>query len=220
MQKDIFLSSEGDAWYRRNKSQLSLLSESNDSICELIRQQELSPNSVLEIGCANGQRLNIINKVFGSNCHGIDVSSEAILSGEKNFQNVNLSTGSADNLKFEDEAFDLVIFGFCLYLCDRKDLFKIAAEADRVLKDKGVMIIKDFHPPFPYKNNYSHCDNIFSYKMDYSRLFTWNPAYSVFSTSILSHEKLSDRVNTDERVGLTLLYKNVSGAYPTKPSYL
>jgi len=220
MQKDIFLSSEGDAWYRRNKEHLDLLSESNDSVCELIQQQKLLPNSVLEIGCASGQRLNVIDKVFGASCNGIDVSSEAILAGKKQFNNITLNTGSADDLKFSDDSFDLVIFGFCLYLCDRKDLFKIASEADRVLKDQGMIIIKDFHPPFPYKNSYSHCDNIFSYKMDYSRLFTWNPAYSIFSTNIMSHGKLAARVDVDERISLTLLHKNLAGAYPNKPNYL
>ena len=219
MQKDVFLSAEGDAWYRRNKSHLDLLDESNDAVCKLIQQQELSPHSVLEIGCANGQRLNVINKAFGASCYGIDVSSEAILAGNSQFQNIVLTTGSADDLQFGDETFDLVIFGFCLYLCDRKDLFKIAAEADRVLKDQGMIIIKDFHPPFPYKNNYSHCENIFSYKMDYSRLFTWNPAYTLLASNITGHTSLADRKMVDERISLSLLYKNLEGGYPDKPSY-
>jgi len=219
MQKDVFLSSEGDAWYRRNKSYFASLNESNDSVVDFMLQQKISVKSVLEVGCADGRRLNIINKLNGADCNGIDVSSEAIDDGTIKYPKIKLNVGSADNLAFADGSFDLIIFGFCLYLCDRDDLFKIAAEADRVLKNKGVIIIKDFHPPFPYKNNYSHCDNIYSYKMDYSRLFTWNPAYTLFATQILAHDGSSNRASIDERISLTLLAKDLSSAYPTAPDY-
>jgi len=218
-QKDIFLSSEGNAWYQRNKSYFESQGENNDLVFDFILAQKITPKSVLEIGCADGRRLSIINKAFDANCNGIDVSSEAILSGSKKYQDINLKVGSAENLQFEDEYFDLVIFGFCLYLCDRKDLFKIAAEADRVLKDQGMIIIKDFHPPFPYKNVYSHCDNIYSYKMDYSRLFTWNPTYTALASSILAHDLSANYSTVDERISVNLLYKNIANAYPDKPKF-
>lgn len=215
MQKDVFLSGEGDAWYRRNKSQLDLAD--NDSVVELIKQQQLSPSRVLEIGCSSGKRLSAINHIFGASCCGIDVSNEAILTGNNQYQNITLSVGTADDLQFENDTFDLVIFGFCLYLCDRKDLFRIASEADRVLRDKGMIIIKDFHPPFPYKNKYSHCDNIYSYKMDYSRLFTWNPSYTLLSNNIIGHSGIESRTIIDERISLSLLYKSVEDAYTQQP---
>jgi len=219
MQKDVFLSGEGDAWYRRNKAYFQSLNENDDVIFDFMIQQKITPKSVLEIGCADGRRLNIINSAFGSDCYGLDVSNEAILDGSNQYDNIHLKVGSADNLAFEDKTFDLVIFGFCLYLCDRNDLFKIASEADRVLKNKGMIIIKDFHPPFPYKNKYSHCDNIYSYKMDYSCLFTWNPTYTIFSSNILAHDKSANREIVDERISLTLLQKNTETAYPSLPNY-
>lgn len=217
MQKDVFLSGEGDAWYRRNKSQLDLANANDDSVVELITQQKLVPKKVLEIGCASGKRLNTIHQIFGASCSGIDVSNEAVLAGNTQYPSIKLNVGSADDLPFENESFDLVIFGFCLYLCDRKDLFKIASEADRVLKDKGMIIIKDFHPPFPYKNKYSHCDNIFSYKMDYSRLFTWNPSYTLLSNNIVGHSSIDTRTIIDERISLSLIYKSMEDAYAQKP---
>jgi len=213
MQKDIFLSGEGDAWYRRNKSYFLSLNEDKDSVFDFIVEQKITPKSVLEIGCADGRRLNIINKAFNAKCYGLDVSSEAIKDGTKEYGNIQLSVGSADKLNFAEETFDLVIFGFCLYLCDRNDLFKIAAEADRVLKNNGMIIIKDFHPPYPYKNKYSHCDDIYSYKMDYSRLFTWNPAYTIFAQNILAHDENADRKLINERISLSLLYKDLTHAY-------
>ena len=53
---------------------------------------------------------------------------------EKKFPDVKLKIGTAEKLKFEDDKFDLIIFGFCLYLCDREDLIKIVDETNRVLK--------------------------------------------------------------------------------------
>lgn len=219
MQKDIFLSGEGDAWYQRNKAYFQSMNENKDSVFDFMLEQKIVPKVVLEIGCADGRRLNIINTAFKSKCYGLDVSSEAINEGVKKYNNIQLNVGSADKLEFAEKSFDLVIFGFCLYLCDRDDLFKIAAEADRVLKDNGMIIIKDFHPPQPYKNNYAHCNNIFSYKMDYSRLFTWNPSYTLFATNILAHDTNANRETVDERVSISLLYKNMSQAYFNKPSY-
>ena len=218
MQKNIFLSGEGDAWYRRNKSYFLSLNEDKDSVFDVIVEQKITPKSVLEIGCADGRRLNIINKAFNAKCYGLDVSSEAIKDGTKEYRNIQLSVGSADQLNFAEETFDLVIFGFCLYLCDRNDLFKIAAEADRVLKNNGMIIIKDFHPPYPYKNKYSHCDDIYSYKMDYSRLFTWNPAYTIFAQNILAHDENADRKLINERISLSLLYKDLTHAYIDSPN--
>jgi hypothetical protein len=43
----------------------------------------------------------------------------------------------------------------------------------------GTQTIKDFYPPFPYKNKYFHCGKIYSYKMVYSLMFKWNLAYAM-----------------------------------------
>jgi hypothetical protein len=111
----------------------------------------------------------------------------------------------------------MIIFGFCLYLCDRKDLFKIALEADRCLSDNGFMVILDFYPPFPYKNSYSHKEGIFSYKMDYSKLFSWNPVYNEIYNLIFSHSGFSERIIPDEKIAVTILNKSEGFAYPLQP---
>jgi ubiquinone/menaquinone biosynthesis C-methylase UbiE len=61
---------------------------------------------------------------------GIDPSQNVIEEANKN--GITAKVGTADLLDFNDDKFDIVIFGFYLYLCDRKDLFKIASEANRV----------------------------------------------------------------------------------------
>ena len=129
---------------------------------------------------------------------------------------VTLTQGTAESLPFGDSLFDLVIFGFCLYLCDRHDLFRIAAEADRVLKDHGTMALYDFCTPVPYKNSYVHVEGLNSYKMDYSRLFSWNPAYRLVSHTLIPHPG-STAMGPDHCVGVSLLHKNIDQGWPPNP---
>jgi ubiquinone/menaquinone biosynthesis C-methylase UbiE len=213
-QKKVFTTIEGDKYYERNKSVLK--GSDNDPIIHGIAQLELSPKRVLEIGCSNGWRLNLLNKFYKSDCWGIDPSADAIREGKKEFEAVNLERGTADALPYENQMFDLVIFGFCLYLCDRNDLFKIAYEADRVLVDLGNIVIFDFHPPFQYKNHYSHNKELFSYKMNYSNLFLWNPAYTLRYQKMFYHPPLTNGTN-DDMVSVMILQKNIVDAFPDNP---
>jgi len=211
-QKETFLNSEGDQWYSRNQN--SLNNTLSDPIVKTLLNIELAPIRVLEIGCSNGMRLNLIEKTFKSECYGIDPSQIAIDQGTRQYDNIKLSVGTADNLNFEDNYFDMIIFGFCLYLCDRKDLFKIAFEADRCLNNNGYIVIKDFFPPSPFKNKYTHKEGIYSYKINYSNLFLWNPAYNEIFLDVFSQQGYNKRNIPNEKVAISILYKDTENAYP------
>jgi len=213
-QKEVFLSGEGNAWFQRNKNKITE-TDDTDLVLKAIKFAELSnPSRILEIGCADGSRLNLLKQFFSNaECYGLDPSEEAIKSGKEKYK-FNLQVGTADTLPFEENYFDLILFGFSLYLCDRKDLFKIAYEADRCLCNNGYIIIKDFQPPFPYRNSYVHYEGISSYKMDYSRMFTWNPAYTEIYRVITSHSGYVQRDIPDERIGVTILHKSNVYTYP------
>jgi RimJ/RimL family protein N-acetyltransferase/ubiquinone/menaquinone biosynthesis C-methylase UbiE len=213
-QKDIFLKCEADAWFQRNKNKLTGIND-DDIVLKVLKFVKLSnPRRILEIGCADGSRLNLLNHFFkDTECYGIDPSKEAIKIGKENYK-FNLQVGTADNLPFEENFFDLILFGFSLYLCDRNDLFKIAYEADRCLCNNGYLIIKDFQPPFPYKNAYTHYEGISAYKMDYSQMFKWNPVYTEICRIISDHSGDMQREIPDERIGVTILHKNNVYAYP------
>ena len=189
-QRDIFLSSEGDKWFERNYQAYSDKTN-KDNVIEFVQSQQLSPKRVLEIGCASGDRLQKLHQLFGAACFGVDPSSAAINHGKEKYPELNLSIGTADSIEFESESFDMIILGFCLYLCDRKDLL----------------------PPFPYKNKYSHFEGVYSYKMDYSQMFIWNPSYTLLSLDISSHNGYRDRLKVDERVAISLIAKCSSEAY-------
>lgn len=218
-QKEIYQISEGDAWFHRNKESHHLCEADwiDDDIVNFMRHVDIAPQNVLEVGCSNGKRLHILETLFNSDGTGIDPSMEAIEDGIKRFSSLSLSTGTADDLPYNNNSFDVIILGFFLLMTDRENLFKIAMEADRCLKDKGILIIQDFHPPFPYKNTYGHLKGLYSYKMDYTGMFTWNPIYTEIARELSSHSELDFKENTDERVIISALYKNIENAYPKNP---
>ena len=217
-QSEVFLNSEGDGFYRRNHRDLSEagMRAQDDQIIRCLRTLAVKPKRILEIGCSNGWRLELMRREFGAECFGIDPSAEAVSEGGATYPGVSLLTGTAERLPYESGSFELVIFGFCLYLCDRQDLFAIAAESDRVLADGGFLIILDFYPPLPYRNRYKHFNGLYSYKMDYAAMFLWNPTYTLASRLVFA-DRGSDWINPDERLSVAALRKVLARAYVDDP---
>lgn len=210
-QREIFLSSEGDAWFARNKAALAdkhgrphddpVLRE----LSELLQSDDSRGFRILEIGCGDGGRLAWLSSKFGVDCVGLEPSTDAAAAASAS--GVNVLRGTADSLPFEGQAFDVVIFGFCLYLCDREDLFRIAAEADRVLRAPGWLVIHDFFNPSPTARPYRHRAGVNSYKMDYRTLFTWHPAYVCLTHKIRHHADSTYTDDVDEWVCVSVLRK-------------
>jgi hypothetical protein len=81
-----------------------------------------------------------------------------------------------------------LIFNFCLYLCDTEDLIKIITEADRVLKKNSYLLIYDFYYKGLKYIKYKHKKNIYSRKMDFSKLFIWHPNYKLIKIKKFIHK--------------------------------
>jgi len=206
-QKDVFLASEGDAWFRRNEQALESRNWSTEPLCRKIG--ELSANgslSILEIGCGDGSRLQYLAQQHGHQVHGVDPSHAAVAKASE--RGVGAYQTTADHLPFADRAFDVVIFGFCLYLCDDGDLFKIAQEADRVLRNPGWLLILDFESLAPRYRAYHHLAGIQSRKMDYKTMFLWHPYYTLASHEKFHHATHRWTDDVDEWVSLACLRKS------------
>lgn len=192
-QSAIFLEGEGDNYFRRNKAALEVRSGASEIMW---LGQALSPfkdkvNSVLEIGCSNGAKLEQICGLLDAKGHGIDPSKQAVDEGNRRLSGkvAQLHVGTASRLPFDGLSFDFVYFGFCLYLLDRQDLFTAMAEADRVLKFGGFLAITDFDPIHRYKRPYHHKESVFSFKQDYSKVFTESGLYYLVSKNSFSHRQ-------------------------------
>lgn len=82
-----------------------------------------------------------------------------------------------------------------------------------MLTDGGVLAIMDFHADRPMRRPYLHAADLYSYKMNYSRLFTANPVYRYISRQICWHPGDSS-ANLDDRLEVSLLHKQLANAYP------
>lgn len=174
-QADIFVESEGDHWFERNRAKIGV----RDPVSELIEEAGIKPTSVLEIGCANGWRLAYLREKYGCDVHGVEPSYQACVEAAR--LRVPVWRITAEALPAGNEAYDLVIYGFCLYATDPADWFKIVAEGDRVLRPDGHIVIHDFSirpDGEAHARQYEHRDGIWSYHVDFSHFWLANPLYS------------------------------------------
>lgn len=210
-QRDAFFGGEGDAWFSRNANFLDASYDGSSdplaievrTVVETFEPSVRSDVSVLEIGCSGGWRLAWLRRETGVRVAGIDPSAEAVAA--TNAKGVDARRASADEVPFPDASFDIVVFGFCLYLCDRSDLFQIAAEAHRVTKERAWITIFDFFDVGYSVRNYRHRDGVVSHKMDNSGMFRWHPDYTLYRHVVFHHETGSITDSSDDWVAISTL---------------
>ncbi|HEY4365953.1 MAG TPA: class I SAM-dependent methyltransferase [Steroidobacteraceae bacterium] len=205
-QKDTFLASEGDAWFTRNAAALQERDWSRDVVStRLAALASGQPLRVLEIGCGDGSRLQFLAGL-GHQVFGVDPSAKAVARTLE--RGVRAQQGTADALPVADAVFDVVIFGFCLYLCDDTDLFRIAQEADRALASEGWLLILDFDAAEPVYRPYHHAPGLMSRKMDYKSMFLWHPAYSLVAYEKMHHVTQQWTDDPNEWISVACLRKH------------
>lgn len=206
-QADSFLTGEADQWFIRNRDALAARQAEDDPVMAAIGQLGLAPRRAVELGAANGYRLDWMRDYFGTDGIGIEPSAAAVADGHQRFPGIKLEQGLAHDIARLDGPFDMVIFGFCLYLVDRDGLFGLAAAVDQALASGGHLAIYDFQPPIPLRNAYAYKSGLFSYKLDYAAMFSWNPAYVPVYRHITDHDGKPFGGDPNEAVGVTILKK-------------
>lgn len=218
--KQLFLDGEGDQYYLRNKEHLKDFISRGTSILERFVNDNISlfnkKINILEIGCCSGYNLRYLQEKLGDKiemkANGIDPSLKAIEEGNLAIDNkykecIKLQQGTSDHLPFEDESMDIVLIGFCLFWVDRKYLFKSISEADRVLRNGGIIVLEDFDTAIPYKRENVHNKDAYTYKMNYAKLFLANPQYYLLNKFGYSHAGLGFHTDIQERISTSILYK-------------
>ena len=214
-QKNVFLSSEADAWYERNLRAVGKTDFSTDPVSLAVLELAATYPSetqarkfrILEIGCGEGRRLEWLATKLNADVFGVEPSALAV--NKALSRGIDAVRGTADELPFDDATFDVLIFGFCLYLCDRQDLFRIAQETNRVLKSDSWLVINDFYAPHPIKREYHHKPGVYSYKMDYRQLFSWHPAYTCFAHRVTFHGRNEFTDEAQEWVATSIMRKKI-----------
>lgn len=213
-QRDVFLHGEGDAYFRRNAAGYDAAQAATSTFAlDVLRPYVGSGARVLEVGCANGLNLERLRRSAGSTGSGIDPSAAAVEAGRSDFPALDLRVGTAEALPFGDAAFDVVLFGFCLYVTDRALLPRVVAEADRVLRDGGFLAIVDFDPPAPVRRTYRHAEGMASFKTDHARLFLGFPHYTLAEKRPFSHGGTGFHPDPGERLAVQVLYKDTASGH-------
>lgn len=174
MQKEIMIQSEGNAWFNRNRDRLGQDDPVTHMIAAWIKRQ---PARVLEVGCADGWRLAKLRTLYGCQVYGVEPSQVAAMEAA-GVHRVPVYQLTASCLPVVEGGFDLIIYGFCLYLTDPEDWLHIAAEGDRALAPGGHIIIHDFADFDPPRTEvYEHDKRMVSHHFDWAKLWLAHPRY-------------------------------------------
>ena len=191
------LAQDGDGYHQRNYAGIGTIADPAFEQMQILHQ--VSPiQSVLEIGCTTGFRLEKARKAFGARCSGIEISPTAVAEGNQLYPEVELRVGAAprDLQHWAGKKFDVVLIGHLQYLLPREDLFPLAASVDSLLNDGGHVITMDFIYPSPTRSTYSHTSALEVFKHNPSAPWTWSPTYFLVSRQIYPQSaNLTDQVD-------------------------
>jgi malonyl-CoA O-methyltransferase len=110
------------------------------------RAQDLSPGTVLDIGCGTGYLADRLAGRFpAADVFGIDTAVGMIkMAGKKYLRpNLNFLAGDGENIHFQDGLFDLVVANASFQWMDVKKVFP---EAARILAPGGDLLFHTFGP--------------------------------------------------------------------------
>jgi SAM-dependent methyltransferase len=108
---------------------------------------------VLEVGCGSGYFLHRFREFGARRAAGIDLMEHRIEQARERFPTLELVSGNAAALPWDDESFDLVTQFTCLSSVLQPELrARIASEMWRVLRPGGAIVSYDMRPtPVPFR---------------------------------------------------------------------
>lgn len=220
-QEQAFVNYEANNWFKRNQTLLEEREQQDkfDWLFEIVKllQEKSTFKRVIELGCANGWRLQRLSKIIDSEFFGIDASTEAIQDGHTRYPSLKLYQGVLSDIPIDGE-FDLVIVSGVLCWIDRHTLVKSISEIDRMVKNNGFLAICDFLPNFQHKRNYHHdaSGNLYTYKQDYAKIFESFGIYNELIRVNCNHDATQPLIQfsaSDSRWCCSLLKKSILGFY-------
>ena len=180
----------------------------DEKIINLIKTNNLKAEKILEIGCANGNKLNQYSKLLKSKkSYGVDLSKKAIEDGKRKYKNLNLlkiSSLEIDKIKLN---FDFIICGFFLYQLDRELIFNQFDLIYKKLNKNGLLLIVDFDPLFKHSNINFNKKNLMSYKMSYDNFLIESGLFEILYKLKYKTLTRDKRKFKSDKISLTLFKK-------------
>lgn len=131
----------------------------------------LSLQKILEIGCNVGNQLRLLQKQGYGELFGIDIRDDAVVRARQLTGNPNLIQGSALEVPFPDNAFDLVFTSGVLIHISPEDIKTALAEIHRLSKKYiwGFEYYSEQYQEIEYRGNHNCL-----WKADFSKMFLDN----------------------------------------------
>ena len=129
---------------------------------------KLKIGSVLEVGCNIGMKLNHLQKQGYKNLYGIELQWDAVERAKRAAKNINIIQGSAFDIPFKENYFDLVFTNGVLIHIHPKDLEAAMREIYRCSKKyiSGLEYFSETLEEVPY-----HQEKHALWKNDFAGLF-------------------------------------------------
>lgn len=161
---------------------------------EFIDNLEL--NRILEVGCNVGNQLHVLKKNGYSDLWGIELQDYAVEVARKRTSGFNIVKGTAFDIPFKNDFFDLVFTSGVLIHISPDDIDKVLDEMYRCT-NKYIWGFEYYNPDGYHTVTYRGNDNLL-WKTNFSKLFL-----DRFSDLKLVHTKIIKYTNNDN---LDLMY--------------
>jgi ubiquinone/menaquinone biosynthesis C-methylase UbiE len=109
--------------------------------------KELLPykdKAILDLCCGTGNQLKLLSKSGFNDLHCLDISDSMLKVAKRSCCEMKIYNKDATETGFEDQSFDIVMLSFAIHEKDRVMQEKLLAEAYRLLKKEGLLLIVDF----------------------------------------------------------------------------
>ncbi len=142
IQEEVWFGKFGKEYTDRNNFDIDQLNElymKNYGITreqmnlEFINNLERS-SKILEVGANSGNQLALLQKMGFTNLYGIEINAYAVELAKKRLRGINIIQGSAFDIPFKDDYFDLVFTAGVLIHISTSDVVKIMDEIYRCSK--------------------------------------------------------------------------------------
>ncbi len=101
-------------------------------------------SAILDLCCGTGNQLKLLSKNGFKNLHCLDLSKSMLEVAKKGNHSIKIYNKDATETNFDNTSFDIVMLSFAIHEKDRETQEKMIAEAHRILKEDGTILIVDF----------------------------------------------------------------------------
>lgn len=161
---------------------------------------DLNVDSILEVGCNVGNQLLLLKKMGYTNLWGIELQDYAVEIARKRTSNINIVKGSAFDIPYKNNFFDLVFTSGVLIHISSDDINKVLDEMYRCA-NRYIWGFEYYNSDGYQMVDYKGQDNLL-WKTDFTKLFL-----NRFPDLRLVYKKIIKYKNNDNLDSMYLLEK-------------